>query len=72
MVNQDRNSGVRKRGMRRIRHDKQAGRRGVSTLDLILTLAVALPMVGIVVTYGIRIIRAVYEMICAWVAWPFM
>lgn len=58
--------------MRRIGQNKQSARRGVSTLDLILTLGVALPMVGIVVTYGIRIIRAVYEMICVWVAWPFM
>ncbi len=47
-------------------------RRGVGALDYILALAVAFPLIGIFVMYGIRIIRSVYEMICVWVAWPFL
>jgi hypothetical protein len=60
--------------MRRLRrHSRRVPRRGAAaSLEFILALSVAIPLVGIVVTYGVRIIRAVYDLICVWVAWPFL
>ncbi len=47
-------------------------RRGVATLDYILVLGVILPLATIVLPGGMRIIRAVSEMITVFIAWPFM
>ncbi len=60
--------------MRQLRPASQKShRRGAAaSLEYILALAIAFPLVGIVVTYGVRIIRSVYELICVWVAWPFL
>jgi hypothetical protein len=47
-------------------------RHGVSTLDYILVLGIILPLVAFVVPMGKRIITLVYDMICVFVAWPFI
>lgn len=47
-------------------------RAGVSTLDYILVLGVIMPLAAIVIPFGIRILRAVYEMTSVLTAWPFM
>jgi len=47
-------------------------RRGAATLDYVLVLAAVLPMVGMSYYYSMKIIRAVYEMTCTLVCWPFM
>ncbi len=47
-------------------------RRGaVGTLDYVLVLAIVLPMVVLVMLAGPRMIRAVYEMLCVMISWPF-
>jgi hypothetical protein len=47
-------------------------RRGVATLDYVLVLGAALPMMAMSYYYSVKIIRAVYQMTCALVCWPFM
>lgn len=47
-------------------------RLGVATLDYVLVLGAVLPMVAMSYYYSSRIIRAVYQMTCALVCWPFM
>jgi hypothetical protein len=47
-------------------------RRGAATLDYVLVLGAVLPMVAMSYYYSMRIIRAVYEMTCTLVCWPFM
>ena len=49
-----------------------ARRLGQATIDYILVLSAALPMLAISYYYAMRIIRAVYEMTCTLVCWPFM
>jgi hypothetical protein len=54
------------------RRGPRARRRGaVGTLDYVLVLAVMLPMVVLVMWAGPRMIRAVYEMLCVMISWPF-
>ncbi len=54
------------------KHGPRARRRGaVGTLDYVLVLAVMLPMVVLVMFAGPRMIRAVYEMLCVMISWPF-
>ncbi len=50
----------------------QPRRRGVSTLDYVLVLGVVMPLALIVVPTGIRMVRAVYEMVVVMIAWPFL
>lgn len=51
---------------------RKARRRGaVSTLDYVLVLVVMLPMVVLVMFASPRMIRAVYEMLCVMISWPF-
>ena len=45
---------------------------GMATLDYVLVLGAVLPMVAMSYYYSSRIIRAVYQMTCALVCWPFM
>ena len=45
---------------------------GAATLDYILVLCAILPMMALSYTYSLKIIRAVYEMTCTLVCWPFM
>jgi hypothetical protein len=47
-------------------------RRGAALLDYVLVLGAALPMVAMSYYYSTKIIRAVYQMTCALVCWPFM
>lgn len=47
-------------------------RPGAAALDHVLALAVTLPVLTIVIPVGQRIIRAVWEMTCVQVAWPFL
>jgi len=47
-------------------------RLGTATLDYVLVLGAALPMVAMSYYYSTKIIRAVYQMTCALVCWPFM
>lgn len=62
--------------MRRLRSRQRPsasrGRSGQATLDHILVLAVTLPILTIVIPLGRRMIRAVWELTCLQVAWPFM
>ena len=46
-------------------------RKGVSTLDYVLILAVILPMVAFVLRVGPRLMNFVYEMTAVFVSWPF-
>ncbi|HLJ11184.1 MAG TPA: hypothetical protein VKU82_08345 [Planctomycetaceae bacterium] len=47
-------------------------RRGAATLDYVLVMGAVLPMAALAYYYSTRILRAVYEMTCALVCWPFM
>jgi hypothetical protein len=47
-------------------------RLGAATLDYVLVMGAVLPMVAMSYYYASRIIRAVYQMTCALVCWPFM
>ena len=47
-------------------------RRGAATLEHVLVLGASLPMVAVSYYYSVKIIRAVYQMTCALVCWPFM
>ena len=47
-------------------------RSGAATLEYVLVVAASLPMLAMSYYYAVKIIRAVYEMTCALVCWPFM
>ena len=47
-------------------------RLGTAMLDYVLVLGAVLPMLAMSYYYSMRIIRAVYEMTCTLVCWPFM
>lgn len=47
-------------------------RLGVAALDYVLLLGAVLPMAAMSYYYSTRIIRAVYQMTCSLVCWPFM
>jgi len=47
-------------------------RRGATMFDYVLVLGAVLPMLAMSYYYSMRIIRAVYEMTCTLVCWPFM
>ena len=47
-------------------------RRGAATFEYVLVLGASLPMLAVSYYYAVKIIRAVYEMTCALVCWPFM
>lgn len=57
---------------RRTESAKAQRRRGISTLDYVLVIAVALPMITFIISRGMRMIQLAYEMICVLIAWPFM
>ena len=48
------------------------GRLGTAMLDYVLVLGAVLPILAMSYYYSMRIIRAVYEMTCTLVCWPFM
>ena len=47
-------------------------RRGASSLDFILVLAVILSMAALLIPMSRHAITVVYEIICSLVAWPFV
>jgi hypothetical protein len=47
-------------------------RTGAASFEYVLVLGASLPMVAVSYYYIVKIIRAVYEMTCALVCWPFM
>ena len=47
-------------------------RRGAATLDYVLVLGAILPIAGVSIYLGGKIIKLVYEMTCVLVSWPFM
>jgi len=49
-----------------------AKRAGATMLDYVLVLGAVLPMAAMSYYYSVRIIRAVYEMTCTLICWPFM
>ena len=51
---------------------RQARGVGAATLDYVLVMGAMLPMAAMSYYYASRIIRAVYQMTCALVCWPFM
>jgi len=55
-------------------HPRTVGRtrRGAAALDYILVLSATLPVLTIVIPVGMRMMRAVWEMTCLQVAWPFL
>lgn len=46
-------------------------RRGAATLDYVLTMGIVLPMSAVVLWFGPRIIRLVYELTRVMLSWPF-
>ena len=63
--------------MRSVRSCGQQGvhtsrRRGAATLDYVLILGTLIPLCGIALTLGNRIIRGAYEMISVMVSGPFL
>jgi len=62
-----------KGAVRRQRPDARRVRRlGAAALDYVLLLGAVLPMVAMSYYYSAKIIKAVYQMTCALVLWPFM
>lgn len=47
-------------------------RRGAAALDYVLVFSVTLPVLTIVIPIGMRMMRAVWELTCLQVAWPFL
>ena len=58
--------------VKHLRVRRGAGRLGTAMLDYVLVLGTVLPMLAMSYYYSMRIIRAVYEMTCTLVCWPFM
>jgi len=61
-----------RREISRRRDGRNRRRLGAATLDYVLVLGASLPMVAMSYYYSTKIIRAVYQMTCALVCWPFM
>ena len=47
-------------------------RSGAVSLEYVLVVAASLPMLAMSYYYAVKIIRAVHEMTCTLVCWPFM
>ena len=47
-------------------------RRGAATLDYVLVLGMMFSVAGLVLAQSARVMRAVYEITCAFISWPFM
>lgn len=61
--------------MRSTRHARtsfRTPRRGAATLDYVLILGTLIPLCGIALTLGEKIIRLAYEMIAVMVSGPFL
>lgn len=53
-------------------HRSRRQRRGASSLDYVMTMGVALPLVGILYVAGPKIMNLVNQMTTVLVSWPFM
>jgi hypothetical protein len=49
-----------------------AGRRGLASLEVVMTTAVMLPIAAALVWLGMKMAAVVYQVIGALVAWPFL
>jgi hypothetical protein len=47
-------------------------RQGAAALDYVLVLSATFPVLTIVIPIGLRMMRAVWELTCLQVAWPFL
>jgi hypothetical protein len=47
-------------------------RRGMASLEVVMTIAVMLPVAGFLFFVGIKLCAAIYQMIGALVMWPFL
>jgi len=56
----------------RLRLHSRRQRRGASTLDYVMTMGVALPLVGILYVAGPKMMNLVNQMTTVLVSWPFM
>jgi hypothetical protein len=50
----------------------KARRRGSAAIDYFLVVGVVLPLAALVMWYGPRAMRAVYDLSTVVIAWPFM
>ncbi|MBM79054.1 MAG: hypothetical protein CMJ78_00475 [Planctomycetaceae bacterium] len=58
---------------RRINVNSQhSTRRGASSVDYVLVLAVLFPLLAFAIPTGKTLMTRAYEMMCTMVAWPFM
>ena len=58
--------------MKRRLHRPRVVRRGLATLEVIMTTAVMLPIAAAILWLGIKMASIVYQVIGALVAWPFL
>jgi hypothetical protein len=49
-----------------------ASRRGLATLEVVMTTAVMLPIAAAILFLGIKMAAIVYQVVGALVAWPFL
>jgi hypothetical protein len=52
--------------------DRGRSRRGLASLEIVMTTAVMLPIAAAILFLGIKIAAIVYQVIGALVAWPFL
>ncbi len=50
----------------------RAGRRGLASLEVVMTTAVMLPIAAAILWLGFKMAAVVYQVIGALVAWPFL
>ena len=58
--------------MRRRHHRPSVSRRGLASLEVVMTTAVMLPIAAAILWLGIKMASIVYQVIGALVAWPFL
>ena len=63
---------VTRKTMERRNHRRSVCRRGLATLEVIMTTAVMLPIAAAILWLGIKMASIVYQVIGALVAWPFL
>jgi hypothetical protein len=51
---------------------RRSRRRGSAAIDYVLVIGVVLPLAALVLWYGPRAMRAVYDLSTVVIAWPFM
>jgi hypothetical protein len=51
---------------------RRAGRRGMASLEVVMTAAVMLPVAGALLFLGIKMCATIYQAIGGLVGWPFL